>query len=282
MAGTGRTFTIPPLALRLLLTLIVALSPFAPRAQGIDLGGEGPIEVEAEQGIEWRRDEKVVVARGNARATRGGNSIAADTLTAYYREADGQQEIYRFEAEGTVEITSDSTKMYGSRAVYESDSDTVVLTGDPARIVTPEERLSAQDGIEVRNGENVAVARGDVRIERADQRVRADLVTARFTETGEGEVEVREVEADGNVLLSTPNEIIRAQHATYDVQSEFATLTGSVRITQGQNQLNGDVAEVNLATGVSRLRSAGGAGGGGRVRALLFPEAADSPSGAER
>lgn len=278
MAVPLRTAIIPALAL---LVLLIA-APSAPRAQGVDFGGEGPIEVEAEQGIEWQRDEMVVVARGNARATRGGSSIAADTLTAYYRDVDGRQEIHRLEADGNVEIASESTRMYGSHAVYEGDSDTVLLTGAPARIVTPEQTLAAEDGIELRNDENVAVARGDVRIERGDQRLQADIVTARFVEAEGGKVEVRELEAEGNVLLSTPKEIVRARHATYDVRTELATLTGSVKITQGRNQLNGDVADLNLATGVSRLRSAGGAAGGGRVRALLFPEGTGSASNGER
>lgn len=269
-------------AVGLLVASMIVLSSNASQGQGIDLGGDGPIEVQADEGIEWRREDKVIIARGDARAVRGDSSIAADLLTAYYREVDGREEIYRFEAEGSVEIVSDTTTMFGSRAVYEADSDTVLLTGEPARIVTPEERLAAEEGIEVRNAENVAVARGNVRIERADHRLRADTVTARYVENQEGQFEIRQVEADGNVLLSTPGEIVRAAHGTYDVQSEFATLTGSVKITQGQNQLNGDVAEVNLATGVSRLRSAKGASGGGRVRALLFPEGSDRPAPAGR
>lgn len=280
MAVLRKTPFIPALALTLFVLLITA--PSASRAQGIDFGGDGPIEVEAEQGIEWRRDERVVVARGNARAIRGGDSIAADVLTAYYREVDGRQEIHRLEADGNVEIASDSTRMYGSHAVYEADSDTVVLTGAPARIVTPEETVAAEEGIELRNGENVAVARGDVQIERGDQRLRADVVTAHFVESESGKAEVRELEAEGNVLLSTPKEIVRARHATYDVRTELATLTGSVKITQGKNQLNGDVADVNLATGVSRLRAAGGAAGGGRVRALLFPEGSGNARNGER
>jgi lipopolysaccharide export system protein LptA len=45
------------------------------------------------------------------------------------------------------------------------------------------------------------------------------------------------------------------------------TLTGDVRITNGQNQFNGERAEVNVATGVSTLQG----GGDGKVKSLIMP-----------
>ena len=56
----------------------------------------------------------------------------------------------------------------------------------------------------------------------------------------------------------------------YDLQLNVATLTGSVRLTRGANQLNGDFAEVNLDTGISRLLAR--PGGAGRVSGLLVPD----------
>ena len=47
----------------------------------------------------------------------------------------------------------------------------------------------------------------------------------------------------------------------------IARLAGNVRITRGQNQLNGAEAEVNMKTGISRLL----AGDGGRVQGLVVP-----------
>ncbi|MDZ7712400.1 MAG: hypothetical protein U5L06_04485 [Rhodovibrio sp.] len=49
--------------------------------------GEGPLEIDASDGIEWRRDEQVYIARGNATASRGGVTVAGDRLIAHYREA---------------------------------------------------------------------------------------------------------------------------------------------------------------------------------------------------
>jgi lipopolysaccharide export system protein LptA len=58
-------------------------------------------------------------------------------------------------------------------------------------------------------------------------------------------------------------------------------MSGNVRITRGQNQLNGDFAEVNLNTGISRLltRADGNTGGDGRVRGVFVPEKQDQRTG---
>ena len=45
-------------------------------------------------------------------------------------------------------------------------------------------------------------------------------------------------------------------------------LKGGVKITRGPDQLNGDKAEINLNSGVSRLLS----GGGKKVRGLFGPK----------
>jgi lipopolysaccharide export system protein LptA len=50
-------------------------------------------------------------------------------------------------------------------------------------------------------------------------------------------------------------------------ESGIARLAGDVRITRGQNQLNGQEAEVNMKTGVARLLR----GSDDRVTGLIVP-----------
>ncbi|HJR22162.1 MAG TPA: hypothetical protein VJ822_11105, partial [Dongiaceae bacterium] len=50
---------------------------------GLDEDNDEPIEISAENGIEWKRDARTYTARGNALAQQGETSIAADTLIAY-------------------------------------------------------------------------------------------------------------------------------------------------------------------------------------------------------
>jgi lipopolysaccharide export system protein LptA len=81
------------------------------------------------------------------------------------------------------------------------------------------------------------------------------------------------MDAVGGVVITTPDEVARGERGVYFEDSGIATLTGSVKITRGKNQLNGDAAEVNLRTGISRIINQPGKGG--PVRALLVPEKND-------
>ena len=68
-------------------------------------------------------------------------------------------------------------------------------------------------------------------------------------------------------------EFARGDRGVYYVDREFATLTGSVKITREDNQMNGEYAEVDLKSGVSRLMAAPpGSQSPARVRGLLVPK----------
>src|SRR5690606_31299471 len=90
-----------------------------------------------------------------------------------------------------------------------------------------------------------------------------------------GDLEMQAISAQGGVTITTPTDVARGDEGVYDLSTRIATLSGNVRLTRGGNQLNGDYAEVNLETGVSRLLSRPGTGEG-RVRGLLVPDSANS------
>jgi lipopolysaccharide export system protein LptA len=75
----------------LLPGVAIALSVSVPpvRAQGIDLTQGGPIQITAQNGIEWRQTEQVVIAKGDAKAVRGAVTVTADQLIAWYRRKAG-------------------------------------------------------------------------------------------------------------------------------------------------------------------------------------------------
>ena len=119
------------------------------------------------------------------------------------------------------------------------------------------------------------MARGDALAMRGDHRVRADTLTAHFTQ-GAAKSEMDRIEAVGNVLVSTPSDIVRAERGDYSPKRGIATVTGNVRITRGVTQLNGERAEVNLNTGESRILSSRS---GERVRGLFLPKAGSGGAG---
>ena len=239
--------------------------------QSAGLGGDTPMEIFAESGIEWHRDEQVYIARGNARAVSGDTELRANELRAYYDGSnDGSGEIKRVEAIGGVVISSPNGKVYGDKGVYDVPGKVMVLTGNNLKLVTPTDTVTAKDSLEYWEGKDLAVARGDAEARRVDPKdgkvniIKADVMTANFYDNG-GKKDMRVLDAYDSVEIMTPCEYAQGDRARYLVPEQIAILTGNVKITRGNNQLNGDEAEVNLVTGISTLK-------GDRVTGLLVPK----------
>ncbi len=228
----------------------------APQAQGLSGldKGDQPLEINAEEGIEWRRDERTYVARGNARAARGELEVFADVMIASYREGgDSSSDIYRIDVHGNVRIVSPNETVYGEDGVYDVDNGILVLTGNNLRLTSGPDVLTARDSLEYWEGKQLAVARGNAVAIREDKRIRGDVLTAHFAQAADEKLELERVDAFGNVEVATQQEFARAEKGQYFVKQEIARLIGDVKITRGENQMNGSEAEVNLKTGVSRM-----------------------------
>jgi len=261
--------------------LVAAALLFASAASAQDLGlsGRGPVEVLADGAIEWRRDEQVVIARGNARATREGTTVFADRLIARYRPRAGSEaraadvslfagasEVWRLEAEGNVRILAGNDRAQGDRAIYDLDRNVLVLTGRSLVLTSGSDTVSARDALEYWSETRMAVARGQAVVASPDRRLEAETIAAWLPEReatsgpqGErggpnpGAGRLERAEAWGDVRITTAAEVVRGDRGLYLPAEGVARVFGAVRITRGPNQLNGAVAEVNLRTGVSRL-----------------------------
>ena len=264
---------------RLLVFVFVPASLISP-AQSQTLSQEGdqtsvPIEVEAENGIEWQRDKQVVLARGNARAVRGDTEVRADVLSAHYRErGNGNAEIWRLEANGNVEIASPTETAYGDKGVYDVETGVLQLSGDDnLRLVSEDTEVRADRQLEFWQKKQVLYARGNASAVQKDNRLDAETLTAFFAKNAEGKTELTRIEASENVIVTTPDEILRADEGVYNMETGIATLTGSVKITRGRNQLNGCRGEVDMNKGVSKIFGCKqGSQGAPRVRGLIHPD----------
>lgn len=263
-------------------TAAPAPAPNRPSAvtPSLGVGGEEvPVEVSADNGIEWRQDEQVFLATGNAVAVRGDVRIESDTLRAHYRqEKGGGTQIWRMDAEGRVSITSAGQKAVGALGVYDVENAVFVLSGPDVRYTSGDTLIRADRQIEFWQRRQIAVARGNARTVRNNQTLAADVMTAHFR-TVSGKTEVYRIEAFDNVYIITPDESVSSERAVYDVTSGIAVLTGGVKLTRGKTQLSGCRAEVNVNAGSSRLLSCEGAGAQGRVRGLLTPDDARGGGG---
>ncbi|MEZ5833828.1 MAG: LptA/OstA family protein [Dongiaceae bacterium] len=239
---------------------------------GFGLGGNNkdkPIEISAENGIEWNRDARTYIARGNALAQQGDTSIAADTLIAYL---DAQDELSRWEADGNVKIQTSKSTSYGDHADYEESSRLLVLTGRNLKVVTDKQTVTARDQIEYWRDKDIVVAKGNVVIVRPEKNttIHSDVATAYFRdkvddpatpqdESADGS-EVYQVKADGHVRVdrTEKQQTGFSDHLVYDPNTEVAVLTGNVVIHSKDNTYKGGRAELDLKNDVSRLLPAQG------------------------
>lgn len=270
------------------LTALMLLPPAAAGpAVGQNLvsfgGGDEPVEITADEGIEWRRKEKVYIASGKARAARGEIELFGDILSAFYRDgADGSTEIYRVEAHGNVRILSPNERVYGDDGYYDVERGVVTLTGKALRLETGGDSITANESLEYWEAKQLAVARGGAVASRGDKSLSADLLVGHFRKDDEGRLVLSQVDAEGQVEISTPTDFVTSMSGVYHVDKELAELIGNVKITRGEAQLNGEYAEVNLATGVSRLLAAPPGGeSDSRVRGLIVPTPEPPPGDEE-
>lgn len=262
-----------PVGAPVMLVMLLAAAPA--QAQNLLSFGasDQPVEITADDGIEWRRNDKVYIASGNARAARGEIELYGDELSAFYREsADGSTEVFRVEAHGNVQIVSPNEAVYGDDGYYDVDRGVVALTGDSLRLEAGSDRITAKESLEYWEAKRLAVARGGAVATSGDKELSADLLVGHFRQDDEGRFVLKQVDAQGQVEISTPTEFVTSDSGVYHVDKQVAELVGAVKITRGETQLNGEYAEVNLATGVSRLLAGPPGGeGAGRVRGLLVP-----------
>jgi lipopolysaccharide export system protein LptA len=304
-----------PAALAQLLLGICGGGGPAP-AQGLLNRSSGPIAIDADEGIEWRRDEKVYIATGNAKAVRGDVTVTAHRLIAYYRErpappgaakpsaaaahsaaasnsnstgatagADSgvsSTDIYRLVAETDVTIATPTQTAKGDHGVYDVDRSVLVLTGKNLTLDTTQDHITARDSLEYWDERKIAVARGDGVMVRADRRIQGDVLTAHIEDDKKTNTsKVTEVDGFGHVRISTPTQVATGGKGVYNLITNIAYLVDDVRVSQARNQLEGDYGEVNLTTNVSRMLSGPSAGRPGqRVRSLIVPNQGEPPAAA--
>ncbi len=262
-----------------------------------------PLEIYADQGLELTQDAKTVIGRVNAKAIRGRVTVNGDVLTAHYREKaavpgqpppppktdkddkqeGGSNEVWRVEADGHVSIATPTQSAYGDHADYNIDDAVVVLTGKDLKLLTPTDIVTAKDSLEYWEHRQQAVARGSAVAVRAEKRIQADVLVADFAQNAAKQMAMQRAHGYGHVILTTPREVVTGDRADDNVETGIVTVTGSVKITREENQVNGGYAVVNLNTGISRIFPAppGGAEGADqRVKALFMPQKKQSGAAA--
>ena len=261
------------------LAILLYQIPVPAIAQGLNLASgskDKPIEIFADNGIEWQKDNNILIASGNAKASRDGVNVEAKVLRAYYRKkASGGTDLYRLDAAGGVKIFTKAESIIGQSAVLDFEQAILMVEGKKVVYKTGNNSVTATRQIEYWERQLMVVARGNAVAIHEGKTVRGDILKALFRKKKNGKSEVYLVEAFDNVLIVSDKDQLRADRGIYWVDSGTAKLTSNVTITRGKSILNGDQAVINLNTGISKLltldKLRSGKRTGKRVRGLIFP-----------
>lgn len=251
-----------------LLLFVLLLAPSIAAAQ-MESSNE-PLEVTADHSLAWDRAEQTFTATQNAIAKQGDTQVAAQALVADYREGDDTNfEIWRLTATNQVEISARDSTAYGQEAVYNLDEGKAVMTGDNLKLVSPDQTVTARDRFEYWVEAGRLVALGQAKATRGEDTLESDQIAATFKQDAKGQRVLDNLEAIGNVVITTPTEILTGDRGIYHSSSNTAKVTGNVQIRRGPNILEGARAEVDLTTNISTMY--GAAEQGGRVRGVFYP-----------
>lgn len=271
-------------------------APAAGKEAGINLDtgdSKQPMQIDADQGLEWRQNDKVYIARGNVKVSRGKATVYADMMIAHYRpkaktpgkpaastdrasDPTGGTEIYDVEADGNVRMLSDGNAIYADHVVYNLDSGTMVATGKHLKFVAPQETVTARDSFEWYDHDQIGVARGDAVAIRDQKVLRADVLIAAVKRDAKGANQLSRIDAQGNVKVTSEDQIGQGDSGVYNADTGIVTLVGNVRLTRGKDELRGQYAVVDTKKNISRLLSEPPAatlvnGKPHRVEGLLIP-----------
>lgn len=218
------------------------------------------INIDADDRVEWDSNAQKITAIGNAIASKKDMEIRADQMTAYYTknnspQAQSKTNVSEVHAKGKVVMKSSTAKAYGDTMDYDVAKDFMVLVGQPAKIVTDKEIITAKENITYYPSLQKAIALGDVFAQdQKKNKIYSDKMIAFFKKDSKsGSLDMEKVEIYGNVRIKTANANVTADKGIYLPSTGVVKLYDHVIIDQDGNKLNGDFAETNLNTGISKL-----------------------------
>ena len=223
-----------------------------------------PIEIFAEGGIEWHKNKKKYIARGNAKANKADLLVTSDVLEAIYEDDnDTESEITILKASGNVFIKNQKAQILGGNiATYNLKKEYFIVNGRKLELISNEDRLTSNSTIEFWKNENIAIATGKAKAYKNNKySIFADKLVWHLIDEKENDnkskgnqgYQIKKILAYKNVIIETNNEIAYSNKALYNELSGICKLFGKVKLKKGDNFLTGEYAEMNLNTGISKL-----------------------------
>ncbi len=219
---------------------------------------ELPIEIYADEGIEWHKNDNKYLAIGNAKAIQGTLSLKSDYIEAFYEEnTSSEMDIVKVKAHKNVIVTDEKVKITGGKsAEFQVKKDYFKIKGSKLKLTSEFDKLNANKKIEYWRKKNVAVATGKaIAIKKDEFIIKGEKLVWHLEKNGE-KMDIKKIVGFENVSIETNNEVAFSDKALYNKSKEICKLFGNVRLQKGESFLMGDYAEVDLKKGISKLMPA--------------------------
>ena len=123
------------------------------------------------------------------------------------------------------------------------------------------------------NGNHIAIGGVDGKLNiaatRGDTNIKSDTLTVTYADVkqpdGTTKTDATDIDAQGNVTITTPKEVITGDWAKYDPQTEKLVVGGNVKLVQGTTVLLGNELVSDLKTDRTQMK-------GGRVKGSFLPK----------
>ena len=208
------------------------------------------LEIEASGFLEWNQENKSYIAKGDAIATQGGRTIEADEIIAFYASEENR-DITRIQAAGSVKFSDVLGSGYSDRLHYEMNTQTVTLNGNENYFESEEFTAQSSNQIQFNELDGILNLQDDAMISISEARkIEAQRLEIELSDDGN----VTTINAEGDVKLTEKaGRIAYSGSAFYEAENGNMTLSDSVEILDGNNQLRGDKAIINVETGYSKI-----------------------------
>ena len=214
-----------------------------------------PVEIYAEQGIEWHKNDNKYLAIGNAIAKSGKMSVNSDRIEAFYEESDNSgMDIKLVKAHRNVIVTDENLKIVGGKlAEYNLRKDYFSIFGQNLILTSQENKLESNNKMDFWSTLVVAIASGKAKAQKGNEfKIKAEKLVWYLNENDK-KIDVKKIFGFENVSIYTNNEVAFSDKALYNKVTGICKLFGNVKLQKGDSFLTGDYAEVDLNKGISKL-----------------------------
>jgi lipopolysaccharide export system protein LptA len=230
--------------------------------------------IDAEQGLVCDARGNLCTAFGPVKATKGTSVLTCQKMVAHFHGMAGKRkELATLECQEDV-IFRDLKAGYkatGKRGFYDAHAKRLMLEGAPV-LSDPQATVFVGQKIIFEEATNKAIVTGRSTLRRQQHLLQADLMRVYFQKNAAGQLVFERLEAEGNVILSTPSEVAHGKRGIYRATLNTAELYDDVTLTRPSGQLKGNYAKYDMAKGQGQLYNVSEIGNpSSRVQVLLKP-----------